>query len=253
MLRAIGWALLAVLVSAGPSRANDTLNRSGMFDPPLRQQVVPAPTGADGSAALTCTYYADVMVLETGSDSPDPGPAYVVPVLRGAPPACLARASAHATAMKTDGYGLEGRKSGFLIFSQVGDVPSSPGMLVVHLPDGRTIYSDTVVEHGLSNVRDIALQGDDLHIAYTRSVNGECSLPKDGAACWASLTKAGHLSRAVASQPPPVAACTAAYRKAKLPIGSASVLIYDVAIQLTSAGHATVLNRGPLSCDDTAN
>src|SRR4029077_8241895 len=119
--RALAAFAVVSAASAGlAGSATARAARSGearLFDPPAAVKTIAPKSADDPVGQITCTYYAGLMVRETGTDTPDPAAATMVQVLPAARrPTCTRTASPSAVAMKTDGYSLLGRKGPFLVF-----------------------------------------------------------------------------------------------------------------------------------------
>src|SRR5579871_3642789 len=114
-MRALALAAAAAALLAFPhpaAAAPDAFARS--LDRALATKVVKAK-GDTGQ--ITCTYYADLMVRETGTDSPEPDNASLLTLAHGAArPPCGAAAPKGALSLKSEGYFLQGRRGGFLIW-----------------------------------------------------------------------------------------------------------------------------------------
>ena len=170
------------------------------------------------------------MVRETGTDSPSPGAATIVPVPDASRrPLCNAAHAAREVSLKTKYYGLLGRKGPFLFFAEA-DPNGAVGFLILTATTGRVIYNDGVSAEYDCALQSAALEDGALHIRFTRVFNGSCSIAKDGAKCWARMAQEGKIPRSLAQSPPPVPACAAAYRKQQLPPDDPdpSIIYYDV-------------------------
>ena len=83
-------AVIAVMIGAVAAHAQAD-PEAALFDHPVTVQRVPPKSQADAVGEIRCTYYPDLMVLETGTDTPYPSPATIVPT-SGTRPACSAMA-----------------------------------------------------------------------------------------------------------------------------------------------------------------
>ena len=107
-------AALAVLSSAAAHAEYRAYPCAALFDHPVAVQRVPSGGSADPIGEITCTYYADFMVRETGTDSPSPGAATIVPVPDASRrPLCNAAHAAREVSLKTKNYGLSAGKGHF--------------------------------------------------------------------------------------------------------------------------------------------
>ncbi|HLK23401.1 MAG TPA: hypothetical protein VKT30_01945 [Caulobacteraceae bacterium] len=239
-MRTLALASIAFALAwpCAASAAPDAFARS--LDRPAATKVVQSKAAGQ----VTCTYYADLMVRETGTDSPDPDDAMLVPLARGSVrPACAAGALPGGIAVKTEGYGLEGRRGGFLVWDATDPNGAMPFMVMN--PGGKVMFQDGLSPTlGLS--RAASLQGGSLRLTYTRGFNANCSLAQRAETCWASLVAAGDVPKTMPSLKTTPASCAAAYRKT--PKGDPSVVTYKVDVTLTPAGKATVLPIGAVGC-----
>ncbi len=215
---------------------------AGSLDHPLATKIVRAK---GETSEITCTYYADLMVRETGTDSPEPDDATLVTLPHGAArPACSATAPKGAVKVKTEGYALEGRRGGFLIWD-VSDPNGAEPFLVMDAKTGRTLFED-----GLSPTlrlrRTASLENGKLRLTYTRGFNAPCSLAAKPKSCWASLVAGGKVAKGMPTLTAPPKSCLAAYRKT--PADDPSVVTYPVDLTLDAAGKAQIISFGPVSC-----
>jgi hypothetical protein len=241
---AVGAACLAAMLIAAPAKAAGVSREARLFDPPAAVKTLPPKSSDDLVGEITCTYYAGLMVRESGTDTPDPGAATVLHV-SGARPVCGRSASAIAIAMKTEGYSLLGQKGPFLVFDAT-DPNGAVDFLVVDPRTGATLFEDGKSEGGLTSV---SLRGGVLRLRYTRGLNAPCSIVQGGAACWAKLAHDGSIPAAMGKTAPPVQACKAAYRKT--PADDPSIILYPVETTIDGAGKSQVTVRGPISCEPT--
>jgi hypothetical protein len=222
-----------------------------MFDHPTKVQTLKAKSDSDPVGEITCTYYPDLMVRETGTDSPDPGPASLIRFpasVASARPVCgRTAAPAHAVVLKTEGYSLIGRKGPFLAFGET-DPNGAVLFVVIAAADGRELFHDGETDAGL---RSVTLQSGALHLRYKRGVNAPCSVVKDGATCWAKLAHDGAIPSVLAHEPPPTAACASAYRRGRTPTPAddPSLISYDVDVTVDASGGSRVSPRGAVGCE----
>jgi hypothetical protein len=253
------FSALAVLSSAAAHAEGRAYPCAALFDHPVAVQRVPPRSSADHIGEVTCTYYRDFMVRETGTDGPAPGPASIIPVSdasRG--PLCNAAQAARAVSLKTAYYGLTGRKGPFLFFSET-DPNGAVAFLIVTAATGRVIHSDGMLAGYTADdgkvidctLHSVALEDSALHLRFTRAFNGSCSIAKDGATCWARMAREGKIPRSLAQSPPPTEACATAYRKQQLPADDPdpSEIHYDVDVTLDQSGRMRVNARGAIGCE----
>ena len=241
-------AVLSIVCAAGVAVANAPSREAKLFDPPAAEKTLAPKSADDPVGQITCTYYAGLMVRETGTDTPDPGAATMVrfPALAKRP-TCGRSASPIATALKTEGYSLLGRKGPFLVFDAT-DPNGAVDFLVISASSGAKLFEDGKSERGLSTV---SLEKGVLRLTYIRGLNAPCSVVKDGASCWASLAHAGAIPATLAHALPPVRACAAAYRKGPRPTppDDPSIILYAVAATIDGSGKASVSVNGPVTCE----
>jgi hypothetical protein len=214
------------------------------LDRPTSTKVVHDESSAD-LGQITCTYYADLMVRETGTDSPEPNNATLKLLPKGAArPACSAAALAGAVTLKTEGYALQGRKGGFLIWD-VSDPNGAEPFMVMEARTGRSMFMD-----GLSPTpglrRAATLENGLLHLKYTRGYNAPCSIAQNAQGCWSKIVAAGGAPKSMPALTRAPASCLAAYRHTQA--DDPSVVTYTVDMTLDAAGKATLLSHGAVSC-----
>ena len=240
------WLALATAACASPAMAApDSGTPPGLFDPPQAVQRIEGPE-LTAAQSFECTWYADFMIRETETDSPGRGQSYLVRHAAGTPrPPCPGTHAATDLPLDRGDIFFTGRKGSFL-FYEATDTPNVEPFSIWHEPDGKKIYSDVMDEH--AGLKAMSVANGTLHLTYIRAYQADCSLPKDGVACWAKSMKAGHFSRAIASLPPPIAACAALYRAAQAPPTASSTITYTVKMTLPADGKPTILSRGNPGC-----
>ncbi|MBV9758686.1 MAG: hypothetical protein JO047_16705 [Alphaproteobacteria bacterium] len=216
---------------------------SRLFERSLSVRRIPAKSPADTGGEITCTYYPDLMIRESGTDTPDPEAAMLVV---GAHPACTRNRPPGGVTLATEGYSLLGRMGGFVVFSATDPNGAVP-FIVLDAASGRAIYTDgTVANRGF---RAAALDHGALHLRYTRGFNASCSLAQDAGGCWAQLVKDGKIPPEMAGEVPPAPRCAAAYQKQHVPADDPSVVFYDMETTLNAGGAARVLSHGAVGCE----
>jgi len=227
----------ALLVAPAVARAEP------VFDAPAKVITIPASGDQD---AITCTFYADVMVRISGTDTPAPDDAMLFQAPAAPAASACATKPSHGVALPTEGFDLSGRKGNFLIF-EASDPTGASELIVFDAHSGRKLFDDG--ESSITAVADI--QGT-LRLRYIRAINGSCSLLADRDGCWAALLAGGQIPRGVFSGPPARETCARSYRLAAspaVPDDDPSMISYPVALTLDSAGHASVRSMGPIGCD----
>jgi hypothetical protein len=238
-------ALTAALARPLAARTDTRTAFIKSLDAPSATRTVKPRSGADPVGEIVCTYYPDLMLRETGTDTPDPAAATLVPLKSGAArPACNGQPIAGAITLKTDGAAFDGRKGGFLIFDD-SDPNGAEPFTVLDAHSGRILFEDaTYPVLGLK--RTASLERGALHLAYTRGYNADCSMMQAAKTCWAKLVAAGKVSVAL----PPVIqapkACIAAYKG--VGADDPSVIGYAVTVSLDAAGKAATTPQGPMTC-----
>lgn len=211
------------------------------FDPPAKTETATTGEGKQ----VTCTTYHDLRVRESDTDTPDPEDATLLPPANGASPACSAASGPGARTLATAGQRFLGRTGGFLVFEQASTNGTVP-FAVLDAGTGRTLIRDVTAEAGIDT---FAVADGILRLGFHRGVQGACSIPKHGAACWTRIAHDARLPPAVAALPAPVKACAESYRAGKAPTDAPSIVSFPV--RLTGIGHPTVEAVGPVRCAPT--
>src|SRR5665213_3716501 len=209
---ALAAVVLIGLSLASTGHARDAGDReAALFEHPAHVQTVKATSADDPIGEITCTTYAELMIRETGTDTPDPGAASLIRIPAGAKrPVCGHAAAPGSIPLKTEGQSLLGRKGGFLVFGDT-DPNGAVSFQVIAASDGRQLFTDAKMDQGFTAV---GLKDGALHLVYRRGFNASCSMVKDPATCWASLVQQGAIPPEMAKSPPAAAACAAAYAQA---------------------------------------
>jgi hypothetical protein len=249
-LRSIGLAGSALLAASvlgqpSPARADAASRFAASLDHTVAVQKIRPNTLYDMIPGTDCTWYADLMVRQTGTASPDPDDATLVPIPSGGkPPGCEPAPGAGAIAVKTAGFAFVGRRGGFLIWD-ASDPNGAEAFMVMDAGSGKILFSDALSPNpGLA--RTATLESGVLHLKYTRGYNAACSLVQDTKGCWAKLVAAG----AVEASAPPLtqapASCRAAYKS--VDVSDPSVVVFTTEVTVDASGTSTVLSRGPTNC-----
>jgi hypothetical protein len=247
LLRRSLLALVAVMTGAITGHAQSAAEReAALFNHPVTVQRVPPKSPGDTFGEIRCTYYPDLMVMETGTDTPYPGSSTIIPT-SGGRPACSIAMAPHGVPLKTERDHLIGRTGPYLAFA-AADPNGAQDFQIIDAGTGRQIFADSRRWTGFQSV---AVENGTLHFRYTRAVNGPCSIVKDGLACWAKMVKSGAIPQEMAQSPPSVQACAAAYRKGRVPDPPAapSMVFYDLDVTLDAAGKVRVNSRGAVGCE----
>jgi hypothetical protein len=251
--RRFPWLAPAVLVAMGLATAGQARDAGGreaaLFEHPARVQTVKAKSADDPTGEITCTTYADLMIRETGTDTPDPGAASLVRIAAGAKrPVCGRTPPPGSAPLKTEGQSLLGRKGGFLVFGDT-DPNGAVSFQVLAASNGRRIFTDAKTDNGFTAV---GLKDGALHLVYRRGFNASCSLVKNAASCWVSLVRQGAIPPEMAKSPPAAKACAAAYAKDQprpAPADDPSIVTYALDITLDASGKVKVNSHGAAACE----
>ncbi len=213
-----------------------------LFERPVSTRSIPATSDTDPIGEIRCTYYPEFMIRETGTDSPDPNAATILP---GGQTPCDANHVAGERSISTEHHSLLGKIGRFLVFAATDRNGAIPFM-IFDSATSTAIYIDaTAADQGFRKVADM---DGVLHLQYRRGLNASCSIMKDAPGCWARLVAEGKLPRAMAQSIPSPLACAAAYKRDKATPDDPSVIMYDTAITIDLAGKTQVLWRGPVQC-----
>ena len=183
--------------------------KPSIFDPPLQIQKRTLPTGKDRSKnIITCRYYTHFMVKEVDEGEVGATQLSVVPISTGAgKPPCQRQNLAAEKVVNPSawtGY-FKGVKGDYVLFDADDGVNGGLGFAVVTAGDAKKRFDDSAV----GNLKSAKLDGNALALRYARSYSSECSVPKEGAACWSKIAAA--TGETGAKQPD----CAAGYLKAK--------------------------------------
>jgi hypothetical protein len=204
---------------------------------------VPAKSDDDPTGQIECTYYRDFMLRETGTDTPDPGDATLVPIATGASgPPCDAAEHAGGISLKTEGYSYVGRKDRYLLFSATDPNGAVPFMVLD--TGGKVLFEDATPPDRA--IETVALDNGTLRLGYRRAINASCSLLEDPAGCWSSLVAGGKIPNGLAR--PSRDFCAAAYKEEQAPADDPSIVSYAVDTSIDASGHAGTTAHGAIGC-----
>lgn len=242
----LAGAAIAMLLPIAAHCQDDDARVAALLDRPVAVQKQPPKSETDLVGEIQCTYYPDLMVRETGTDSPDPNAATLIPLPAGSTrPPCDAAQRPREITLKTEGFGFIGRKGQFLLFSAADPNGAIP-FIAIEARGGRVIYTDgTAADRSFTA---IAVANDVLRLHYTRGVNASCSMLQGAAACWSKLLTEAQIPREMASSAPSPEVCKAAYAAERAPADDPSVITYDVEMTIDLAGNAQMLSRGAVGC-----
>jgi hypothetical protein len=239
-------ALSFMLLSVAAQSQSNASRLTAQFDRPVAVSKVTPKSSDDPNGQLVCTFYQDLMIRESGTDTPAPNAAVVTPLSTGqARPACDATHRNSEVALKTEGFSFTGRKDHFLLFSATDPNGAVPFMLL-DAGSGRVVFEDgTPADRGL---QAIAMEHGNLHLRYRRAFNAPCSIIQNATTCWSQLIATGKLPHSMEQPVPSPRLCAASYKADKAPANDPSIIAYDVETVVDAAGQAQVTSRGPVSC-----
>jgi hypothetical protein len=210
---AVVLALVACLGLAQGAGADD----ASPFDRPLQTRRVtlgPSPYSPGQQNVVRCYTFAGFMVKEIDTGEVGDDQISVRPLASPAErPTCQAanQPGEKIVPSKTWGGYFLGVKAGYLFLSAEDGVNSGMGFAVLHGAEPtRLLFLDlATIEHDRVQFRAVSVEGERLHLRYTRLYAASCSVQADGAACWARIVAETH----VASTPAPD--CATGYLRAK--------------------------------------
>lgn len=214
--RAVPAAMLALLACPCLAHTADTADNPP-FDRPLQTKRVtlgPSPNTPGQQSVVRCSTYARFMVKEVDTAEVGDDRISVLPLPSPAgPPPCQAANSPGEKIVPDDtwsGYFL-GAKAGYLFLSAADGVNGGLGFAVFRADDpARKLFEDlTALDHDRIQLHSISVDAGGLHLRYTRLYAAACSVPADGATCWARIVADTHLP------PTPAPDCAAGYGRAK--------------------------------------
>jgi hypothetical protein len=235
-----------MLLSVAAQSQTDRSRLASQLDQPVAVRKVTPKSSDDPNGQLVCTFYQDLMIRESGTDTPAPNAAVVLPLPSGqVRPPCDATHHNGEVALKTEGFSFAGRKDHFLLFSATDPNGAVP-FIVLDAGSGRVVFEDgTPAARGL---QAIAVENGALHLRYRRAFNAPCSIMQNAAACWSQLIAAGKLPQSMEKSVPSAKLCAASYKSEKAPADDPSIIAYDVETVVDMAGPAQVTPRGPVTC-----
>lgn len=244
VVRSLAASLCAGVLICVAAQAQDADRLAAQLDRPVATKTVPAKSDDDPNGQIQCTYYNDFMLRETGTDTPDPNNAVLIPITSGAPRlGCDAAQHDKELILKTEGYSYIGRKDRFLLFSETDPNGAVP-FIVLDADSGKAVFDDgTPPDRGLQVV---ALDHGTLHLGYTRAFNASCSLLKDPGGCWSGLVAGGKVPPGTAQ--PPQDLCAASYKAEMAPADDPSIVSYDVDTTIDAMGQVHVVAHGAIGC-----
>ena len=238
---AIGSLPALLLLSFGSAAAGANWTP----DPPLRTQTAKDARGDE----ITCTYYRDIFVHVTQTDTPSPGDATLIHTSR--PPSACSAKTVVGTLLRTRGFSYVGRKGPYLFFEQA-DPNGATAFSVIDARTGRAVIEDST-QGGIAeqaSFHSVLATPVTLTLAYRRAVNTTCSILATPAACWEAIIHDTHkaIPPAVARLAPPVRACARSYAGGKVGRSDPSVIAYEVRVTWTRGGGRQVQATGPVDC-----
>ena len=201
-MRIITAAMLACTVLAHDARASDT----GFDNPVPKKEYVFPETKDTNKTTLTCFYYFNFMVKqidegEVGSFQLSivvTGDRYSAPCQRDNLP------NEHIVDPKDwTGY-FKGVKGDYVLFDADDGVNDAMGFAVFDL-NAKKLFDDSAK----GDVEVVSAEGGKLTLQYVRSFAGDCSVVKQGDACWKKIAAAASIDTAAKPD------CVTGYLKAK--------------------------------------
>jgi hypothetical protein len=210
---AVVLALLAGLCLAEGARADG----AAPFDQPLQTRRVtlgPSPNSPGQQSVVRCTTYAGFMVKEIDTAEVGDDQISVLPLQSATErPACQAANRPGEKIVPGDTWGgyFLGVKAGYVFLSAADGVNGGMGFAVLRGDDPtRLLFQDlATIEHDRISLPVVSVEGERLHLRYTRLYAAPCSVPADGATCWARIVAETHVP------PAPAPDCASGYLRAK--------------------------------------
>lgn len=207
MLAAAAMLLAATSAAAAAAGAGT----SGIFDAPLAVERVPIGAGENGSARkrqLSCFVYKGLRVKELDLGEVGAAELAILPLPPGARHVPCERQTAPGEiivpADAWSGY-FKGVKSGFVLFDAEDGTNGGLGFAVFDGRSGKKLFEDLAV----GEMRAAEAAGAAIRLRYRRAFVAACSIPHQGATCWAAAARMAGVKAA------PAPDCEAGYLKAK--------------------------------------
>ena len=230
------WLCALAAVAAGLAGA--AAQTPDQFDKPAEVRTIkPTP---DQDTEIRCTSFADLMIRET-QDGPESENAAIV---KNPQAPCSAKAAPGEILLDTAGMTLDGRRGGFLLFSDL-DPHGATNFAIVEASTGRIVFRDAALSNPV--LQSLALENGTLRLRYRRGVNAPCSLMRNAKTCWAELVKDGLVPAEITM--PAADICAESYRRDSSPPENPSIVVYASEVAIDAGGNAKVLSRGDLSCE----
>lgn len=242
----ITLAFLAGALLSGAGHAKDW-SEIAHFEPPLKTEKVTERAAGEPDREITCTRYADLVVRQRDTDSSDPDDAILIPVKAGSSIDCKRAPGPEAHKIEVSGMIFMGRNGTFLFFEEADTNGIFP-FVVFDAGTGRKLFEDA---SGYDGIDTFANENGTLKLGFRRAVRVDCSIPKQGAACWTRILREEPVPQPVAALAAPIKACADAYRSDKAPKDSESIVSFDVRLVWTGGGPLEVQASGPLRCQAT--
>ncbi len=143
----------------------------------------------------------------------------LVPVVSPADrPSCQPKNAANEHVIPSEtwsGY-FHGAKDNYVFLSAADGVNGGLGFSIYRGADPTSLFQDAVkLERDHVRFLSVAVDATGVRLRYTRVYTAPCSVPTEGAACWARIAAATHLP----TTPPPD--CAAGYLRAKQQLAKA--------------------------------
>lgn len=242
--------LLAAVMGAASGVSASAAPWADVLDEPLGVEVVDRGTVEAPLPQITCTTFRDFTLIEADTDSPAPEAASIVPaasLARTKGCAEAANGAAGARMLDTGGTRFVGRKGAFLFFEEASTNGSVP-FFVIDAASGRNLFDDTTAE---GEVDELSLGGDGvLRMRFRRAVDGNCSIPQEGTACWTQITQDSAVPPSIRALPAPVETCRRNAQATAIEGAeeSPSIVSFAVAVEFKAKTLAAVAAGGPIEC-----
>jgi len=177
--------------------------RAESFDKPLRKEVVDLGLSPDFSPSdnvhikLTCTYYPTFMVKQLEDTSSEGALGFaIVKVRPGHVSACVkAQGLDEKTfAKKWCGY-FSGVKRGLVFLDGCDGFSGGISFAAFDSKSGTEVFEDLISTKD-GDIDFVRISQTQLALRYTRVFIGDCSVPKQGQACWSRFRKQSGLETA---------------------------------------------------------
>jgi len=221
------------------------------FDKPLAEQTVALPATRDGTpVTLHCVTYPGFVVREI-HEGDDIG----MESVRLAPgdSGCAPAAVAGERALDDQGMQWFGAVGQYVLLMWPDGANDGTEFAVFDAKTAMKLHTDVMRNVG-SELKSASLTADrqGLELRFTRVVSGQCSLLATGMTCWSQFASDPMVPAVVGHRPPPLAACSETYRRARLLTPQQrqdpSVVAFAVTLRIVPGRPVTVRDVGGTLC-----